>query len=253
MGASGFPTSTYFWPPNYFVDLVLSRLLVYCPHRPPLPPRHRPGPGPDADPDPHPDAHSHPDPHPDGFKISGVTVTQAISQTSAVVSWTTNEAWGPPRSPTGATVHLRLHHGGSILSLRTTTTASQLNGLTAGYGIPLPGAGRPTPPGTPSTSTDAGFHHLNRRAAPVAFSPGQPERHGNRARRAWVSRTSALPDRVVGTGTAASCTSAAVVAAVTAGGVITFNCGADPVTITLTQTLKVRNSTASWSSTAAAR
>ncbi len=39
------------------------------------------------------------------------------------------------------------------------------------------------------------------------------------------------PTTVVGTGTAASCTSAAVVAAVAAGGVVTFDCGADPVTI----------------------
>ena len=51
------------------------------------------------------------------------------------------------------------------------------------------------------------------------------------------------PDHVVGDGTAASCTSAAVVAAVTAGGVITFDCGAAAKTITMTQTLKVRNST----------
>src|SRR5581483_11269389 len=41
------------------------------------------------------------------------------------------------------------------------------------------------------------------------------------------------PNHVVGTGTAASCTSAAVVAAVAAGGVITFSCGPDPVTITM--------------------
>ena len=52
------------------------------------------------------------------------------------------------------------------------------------------------------------------------------------------------PNRVVGDGTAASCTSAAVVAAVNAGGVVVFRCGANPVTITLAQTLKVRNSTA---------
>ena len=51
------------------------------------------------------------------------------------------------------------------------------------------------------------------------------------------------PDRVTGDGTAASCTSAGVVSAVAAGGVITFNCGPDPVTITLTQTLKISNST----------
>ncbi len=49
------------------------------------------------------------------------------------------------------------------------------------------------------------------------------------------------PDRVIGTGTAASCTSAAVVSAVAAGGISTFDCGADPVTIVMTATAKVRN------------
>jgi hypothetical protein len=49
------------------------------------------------------------------------------------------------------------------------------------------------------------------------------------------------PDRVIGTGTAASCTSAAVVKAVAAGGVITFDCGPAPVTITMKATAKVRN------------
>ncbi len=49
------------------------------------------------------------------------------------------------------------------------------------------------------------------------------------------------PTRVVGTGTPASCTSQAVVDAVAAGGVITFDCGPDPVTIVMTATAKVRN------------
>ncbi|WP_179783645.1 hypothetical protein [Micromonospora jinlongensis] len=49
------------------------------------------------------------------------------------------------------------------------------------------------------------------------------------------------PTRTVGTGTPASCTSAAVVKAVAAGGVITFNCGPAPVTIKMTATAKVRN------------
>jgi hypothetical protein len=44
---------------------------------------------------------------------------------------------------------------------------------------------------------------------------------------------------VIGTGTPASCTSAAVVAAVAAGGVITFSCGPSPVTITMTGTATV--------------
>jgi hypothetical protein len=49
------------------------------------------------------------------------------------------------------------------------------------------------------------------------------------------------PTRVVGKGSAASCTSSAVVAAVAAGGVITFSCGTDPITITMTQTARVVN------------
>lgn len=49
------------------------------------------------------------------------------------------------------------------------------------------------------------------------------------------------PDRVVGRGTPASCTSAAVVSAVAKGGVITFDCGPDPVTIRMRRTAKVVN------------
>jgi hypothetical protein len=47
------------------------------------------------------------------------------------------------------------------------------------------------------------------------------------------------PDHVIGDGTPASCTSAAVVAAVAAGGVITFSCGPAPVTIVMTATATV--------------
>jgi hypothetical protein len=49
------------------------------------------------------------------------------------------------------------------------------------------------------------------------------------------------PTRVVGHGTPATCTSAAVVAAVRAGGIIRFSCGPAPVTILMTATAKVRN------------
>ena len=52
------------------------------------------------------------------------------------------------------------------------------------------------------------------------------------------------PTTVVGTGTAASCTGDAFVAAVAKGGVITFDCGAEPTTIVLTTTAKVKNDTA---------
>ena len=49
------------------------------------------------------------------------------------------------------------------------------------------------------------------------------------------------PTTVVGKGTPSSCTGSAFVAAVANGGVITFNCGPDPVTIVLTSTAKVFN------------
>ena len=51
------------------------------------------------------------------------------------------------------------------------------------------------------------------------------------------------PDHVIGDGTAQSCTSAAVVAAVAQGGVITFNCGPAPLTITMLETAKIFNNT----------
>jgi hypothetical protein len=48
---------------------------------------------------------------------------------------------------------------------------------------------------------------------------------------------------VIGTGTPASCTSAAVVRAVAKGGIIRFDCGPAPVTITMRETAKIRNNT----------
>ena len=49
------------------------------------------------------------------------------------------------------------------------------------------------------------------------------------------------PDHVIGHGTAASCTGAKVVRAVAKGGVITFDCGPDPVVIAMRHTAKVFN------------
>lgn len=83
---------------------------------------------------------------------------------------------------------------------------------------------------------------VNNTSGSGTFNPGNP------AGTATVPAGMGLedvsrPDHVVGDGTPAGCTSAAVVSAVAAGGVITFNCGPNPMTITLTQTLKVQNST----------
>jgi hypothetical protein len=53
------------------------------------------------------------------------------------------------------------------------------------------------------------------------------------------------PTHVIGNGTAASCTSAAVIAAVKSGGIITFDCGDAPVTIPMTATARLFNNGAS--------
>ena len=49
------------------------------------------------------------------------------------------------------------------------------------------------------------------------------------------------PDTIIGDGTPASCTSGAFVDAVARGGVITFDCGPEPIIITLDRTAKVFN------------
>jgi hypothetical protein len=72
--------------------------------------------------------------------------------------------------------------------------------------------------------------------------PGNPDGNCDVPAEAALEDVS-VPDRVVGTGTAESCTSDAFVDAVAEGGVITFDCGPEPVTITLDRTAKVFNDT----------
>ena len=74
-----------------------------------------------------------------------------------------------------------------------------------------------------------------------AVTPGTGNPDGNCTVPTAAQADSIANAHVVGTGTPASCTSAAFVAAVAKGGVITFNCGSDPVTIALTATAKVFN------------
>jgi len=90
-------------------------------------------------------------------------------------------------------------------------------------------------------------------AADAATLPGTPPAPaarpyarpglGNPAGHAYVppagrAVNTSRPSHVVGRGTPASCTSAAVVSAVAEGGIITFNCGPKPVTITMTATAR---------------
>lgn len=69
---------------------------------------------------------------------------------------------------------------------------------------------------------------------------GWPDGHATLPQEAQAEDVSS-PTTVVGTGTAASCTAAAFVAAVAKGGIVTFDCGSDPATIVLTAPAKVFN------------
>jgi hypothetical protein len=70
--------------------------------------------------------------------------------------------------------------------------------------------------------------------------PGNPDGHCTIPSGAWLEDSS-TPTTVVGTGTPESCTGDLFIAAVAKGGVITFDCGPDPVTIKLTRPAKVLN------------
>jgi hypothetical protein len=88
--------------------------------------------------------------------------------------------------------------------------------------IPAPTQGSPTAPSQPPAQYGNPSGHVAVPAAGQAVS-------------------TAHPDHVIGDGTPASCTSAAVVATVALGGIITFNCGPSPVTITMTATAEIVN------------
>ncbi|HEY0639597.1 MAG TPA: hypothetical protein VGD67_18270 [Pseudonocardiaceae bacterium] len=105
--------------------------------------------------------------------------------------------------------------------------------------VPLGDLGATTPAapseGTPAATTPP--------PPPVPrFTAGNPSGGAPVPSEARAEDTS-RPTTVVGDGTPAGCTSEAVVAAVARGGVITFSCGPGPITIVMTATAKIRNST----------
>jgi hypothetical protein len=101
---------------------------------------------------------------------------------------------------------------------------------------PLPGASSVL---APFGGTVDGTATATQRAARLSPPPGNPGAVALPAEARPVD-TSA-PDRTIGNGTPASCTSQAVVAAVARGGVIVFDCGPNPITIVMNQTAKVVN------------
>ncbi|MFI7247728.1 hypothetical protein [Micromonospora chalcea] len=102
-------------------------------------------------------------------------------------------------------------------------------------------AAAPSPSPSPSGRSGLGSARPSPTPATVAFRAGNPAGRASVPAEARAVDTS-RPTRTVGSGTPASCTSEAVVKAVAAGGVITFDCGPAPVTITMKATAKVVNS-----------
>ena len=98
--------------------------------------------------------------------------------------------------------------------------------------------GSAAPSGGPSASASATPTPSKSVAPKLLPKPGNPAGHASIPAAARAADTS-HPTRTIGNGTAASCTSSAVVKAVAAGGIITFNCGAGAVTIPVTATLNV--------------
>ncbi|MCZ7478639.1 hypothetical protein [Micromonospora sp. WMMC273] len=100
-------------------------------------------------------------------------------------------------------------------------------------------AAAPSP--TPDERSGLGSARPSPTPATVAFRAGNPAGRAAVPAEARPVDTS-RPTRTVGSGTPASCTSEAVVKAVAAGGLITFDCGPAPVTIAMKATAKVVNS-----------
>jgi hypothetical protein len=108
----------------------------------------------------------------------------------------------------------------SSLPILATTITTALLACGGGHGAPTGGSGASSTTGTGTGSTTSPGAGGSTQPPPVCPAPIAP---------ADVS----APTSVVGTGTAASCTEAALAAAIAKGGVITFDCGAAPITVTV--------------------
>jgi hypothetical protein len=123
-------------------------------------------------------------------------------------------------------------------------------GPSAGTSAPAPATSAATLAGT-APSRPASSHPTSPPAASSRSPHSAPGRSSLPSARTVpryrASASAAIhADHVVGHGTPGSCTSQAVVQAVAAGGVIAFSCGPRPVTIVMTATAKVRNTSAAF-------
>jgi hypothetical protein len=135
--------------------------------------------------------------------------------------------------PTAATEHVAAASPAPGLALASASGTAPANAAaksaasnTAGT-APAPTASAAATTSAPVTSVAAGLPDFGNPSGHFYVPP---------AGRAVSTRH---PNHVIGSGTPASCTSSAVVRAVAAGGIITFNCGSKPVTIVMTATANV--------------
>jgi hypothetical protein len=129
-----------------------------------------------------------------------------------------------------------MHRPSPTLAL-VTVAVSLAAALTMGCGASKAGTGGAGTGATTTSGGAGGDPETNPDAGPP---PGNPD-GGCMIPAAAEPEDVSSPTTVVGDGTPASCTSAAVVAAVAKGGVITFSCGPDPIVITLDETAKIFN------------
>jgi hypothetical protein len=108
-----------------------------------------------------------------------------------------------------------------LLSLLSTALAGSLEAGPSAY-AGAPSSATPVHTSTSTRSAERGVRHV-------------------RVPKAARAASTLHPDHVIGHGTPASCTSRRVVRAVARGGVITFDCGPDPVVIGMRHTAKVVN------------
>jgi hypothetical protein len=127
--------------------------------------------------------------------------------------------------------------GRLLVFLVLTACGSGADPGASGSGTDAAAPGDPTAPGADGGAVDGSTTSPDGGPLPQAGNPdgscaaGVPQR-GKPA-------DTSSPTTVVGTGTAASCGFAELSAAVAKGGVITFDCGSAPVTITVTATLNL--------------
>ena len=122
----------------------------------------------------------------------------------------------------------RIGGGGTLLGALV-GVGGVVGALTIGHGVMA------------ATATAARAPHassLRAASAPVVSDFGNPKGHFY-VPPAGRAVNTGHPDHVIGNGRPASCTSAAVVRDVAAGGIITFNCGPKPVTIVMASTASV--------------